>query len=663
MEDLKTVETVDQSPFKRMCMTIGELPASFVDSMTYYECLAWLVNYLEKTVIPTVNNNAEELQAVIDYLKDLDLQDEVDTKLDEMAESGELAEIISQYLNSTAIFGFDNVADMKAAPNLIDGSYARTLGYYAKNDGGAGLYKIRNITNDDVVDEAFIIEMDDDSNQLIAELIFGTEVNANQLGAYGDGTHDDTTAIQTGINKLATLSNKGTLKLLSKTYLVGNITLKQNVNIIGEGRKQSKLYAKAEITGYLINASDWNGNWHTCRDFEIDGNRTANTLAAAIYIDKGASHEDSSEDYDIFENLYIHNVYGDGIYNGRGGRGNRFINITISWCDGYGVNAKSSDAYYEAIVCYNNKKAGIYANCGACHFLSIKTYLNGRENTSDSRGELSGFFVDGTNNIFTNCEAQENYGDGFYIKLWASNNTFANCIADGNGMKVYHTPPMLDTDLLYDGFHVEDGDGRVENLQITGIVSDHRRTSNRQLQRYGIYMGTMQSSVVIVSAWSNYAPVYYAGGWSININYYSNNYVQVNGKISGTSVADGLTVKNIDNSNRGRIDIFADTDNTKKMRITSNGSQQISFDYLNGSTYVDSPMTVTLSSNGDGTFYIGDYANHYNLKVRPKTLAFFGAAGAAQQNAITDSTDLASVITLANGLKDVLQAYGLMKAD
>lgn len=112
MEDLKTIETVDTSPFKHLCMTIGELPASFVDSMTYYECLAWLVNYLQKTVIPAVNNNAEatkELQAAFVTLKDyvdnyfdnLDVQEEINNKLDEMAETGELAEILAEFLSNS----------------------------------------------------------------------------------------------------------------------------------------------------------------------------------------------------------------------------------------------------------------------------------------------------------------------------------------------------------------------------------------------------------------------------------------------------------------------------------------------------------------------------------------------------------------------------------
>ena len=42
-------------PFKQMCCTIGNLPTSFMESMTYYEALEWLYKYLSDTIIPTIN--------------------------------------------------------------------------------------------------------------------------------------------------------------------------------------------------------------------------------------------------------------------------------------------------------------------------------------------------------------------------------------------------------------------------------------------------------------------------------------------------------------------------------------------------------------------------------------------------------------------------------
>lgn len=120
-EELKTIDTVDTSPFKKLVMTIGELPTSFVESMTYYECLAWLVNFLETQVIPAVNNNGEaveelqglfiELKNYVDtYFDNLDVQDEIDNKLDDMVEAGTFDTIINQ-----EIFG-----EINARLDLLD---------------------------------------------------------------------------------------------------------------------------------------------------------------------------------------------------------------------------------------------------------------------------------------------------------------------------------------------------------------------------------------------------------------------------------------------------------------------------------------------------------------------------------------------------------------
>lgn len=130
-----------------------------------------------------------ELKDFVDtYFDNLDVQEEINNKLDSMAEAGTLQEIIAEYLNATTTWGFDSVADMKSSTNLIEGSFAQTLGYYSVNDGGSALYKIRKVTNDDTVDDAFLIEIGDPENELVAELIIKNEVNIKQLGARPQAT-------------------------------------------------------------------------------------------------------------------------------------------------------------------------------------------------------------------------------------------------------------------------------------------------------------------------------------------------------------------------------------------------------------------------------------------------------------------------------------------
>ena len=93
---------------------------------------------------------------------------------------------------------YNIVADMKADMKLKAGDMVITLGFHTKNDNGGARYKIRNITNDDVVDEMTIIALN--NQNLIAELIIDELINVKQFGAYGDNTHDDTNAFQGAIN-------------------------------------------------------------------------------------------------------------------------------------------------------------------------------------------------------------------------------------------------------------------------------------------------------------------------------------------------------------------------------------------------------------------------------------------------------------------------------
>ena len=232
MSELKTINTLDNEPFKYMVATIGNLPTSFVDSMSYYELLAWLCQYLQQQVIPAVNNNAqavEELQTlyielkqyVDNYFENLDVQEEINNKLDDMAEAGTLQEIIGDYLTATAVWGFDSVADMKASTNLISGSYARTLGYYVVNDDGGAMYKIT-----DTEPSSYYETLD---SGLYAQLVNG--YNVKQYGAYGDDTHDDSTAIQTAIDaKSGVVFPKATYKTTQSILITNKTRWSMNAN-------------------------------------------------------------------------------------------------------------------------------------------------------------------------------------------------------------------------------------------------------------------------------------------------------------------------------------------------------------------------------------------------------------------------------------------------
>lgn len=117
------------NPFRRFCMTIGELPTSYIESMTYAELVTWLCNYLENTVIPTVNNNGQavtELQElfkqletfVTTYLDSPEFIADVDAKLDEMASDGTLDQLINT--NITGSLSNLNTTDKTSLVNAIN---------------------------------------------------------------------------------------------------------------------------------------------------------------------------------------------------------------------------------------------------------------------------------------------------------------------------------------------------------------------------------------------------------------------------------------------------------------------------------------------------------------------------------------------------------------
>lgn len=188
------------SPFVLYCQKV--IPLAFDESMSYYECLCALYSYLKDTVVPAVNNNADALEEVqkamvelkeyVDnYFENLDVQTEINNKLDEMAEQGELAEIITAYLQVNGVLAFDTIQAMSDAENIIEGSSCYTLGKLVYNDGEGGFYKVRKITSGDTVDGFNIVALDIDPT-LIAE---------RMPNSYISGLHTELDNLETSVSQ------------------------------------------------------------------------------------------------------------------------------------------------------------------------------------------------------------------------------------------------------------------------------------------------------------------------------------------------------------------------------------------------------------------------------------------------------------------------------
>lgn len=90
-----------------------------------------------------------------------------------------------------AIRTYNNVSLMKSDTTIKEGQTIKTLGYYSIGDGGLGEYIIVN-DNTLVADDGSIHDLE---NGLKAKLISNNFITPKLFGAYGDGIHDDITAL------------------------------------------------------------------------------------------------------------------------------------------------------------------------------------------------------------------------------------------------------------------------------------------------------------------------------------------------------------------------------------------------------------------------------------------------------------------------------------
>ena len=179
-----TIEPAKLRPFSRFIMSIGELPTSYLDSLSYAEQVTWFCDYLQNNVIPAVNNNAEaleevqnlmtQLQEYVDnYFTNLDVQEEINNKLDSLVEDGTLTALIGNYVDplieaqntrislienevENAVSGSPLVASSTAGMTDTSRIYVNTTDgkwYYYDGDSWeiGGTYQSSGISNSDPI--------------------------------------------------------------------------------------------------------------------------------------------------------------------------------------------------------------------------------------------------------------------------------------------------------------------------------------------------------------------------------------------------------------------------------------------------------------------------------------------------------------------------------
>lgn len=378
-------------PFKRFCITLGEIPSSYIESMSYYETLVWLCNYLNKIIEPSLKETQEaviELQEFVShYFDNLDVQEEINNKLDEMAESGQLTDIIAQYLQLAGVLAYNTIDDMTSAENIAEGSICYTLGQNSYNDKKGAFYKVRTITSIDVVDNFNIVALDV-SNTLIAERIKNlytdnNELNVKIFGALGDGETDDTEGFVTALSVLKS-NGGGTLFIPTGTYIIGTtISIPSNIIIKGDGK------------GTIIKASD---------TFDEDN---PNLSFKSMFIQEvmaGHRSDTSTKNITIkdliIDNNNQSNAGHSGVIQFRGIEGANVDNVEIrvSGENCWGIILFSANIYVNVNNVYINNNSDD-ANLGGC--LWVRSGFKANNDTQKSYG------IHITNSLFTSTAKDE----------------------------------------------------------------------------------------------------------------------------------------------------------------------------------------------------------------------------------------------------------------
>lgn len=162
-------------PFK--AFLASNIPSVYDNTLSYYDELTKLIAYMEE-LVPAVNANTEGLaelkKYVENYFDNLDVQEEINNKLDDMAESGQLATIIAEFLAMAPVFGFTNIAAMAASENLNVGSIARVLGNTSAAAGDGAFYLVRSKGEGESADGVQKVAIGD---SLIADRIINATAN------------------------------------------------------------------------------------------------------------------------------------------------------------------------------------------------------------------------------------------------------------------------------------------------------------------------------------------------------------------------------------------------------------------------------------------------------------------------------------------------------
>lgn len=474
------------------------------DALTDYQLICKVVEFLN-TVITSQN---EVIQQMIDvtadfnqlsdyvdhYFDNLDIQEEINHKLDEMAENGTLEEIVSRYFEHIVItplqFGAEGdgvTDDTESVQNAIDYAIANGVALHIPD----GTYLVSQLTINGRITMYgngvnSVIKSIDSNNEDCVIYIVNAGINYCSIHDFKiDGNKANQSSAVDGI-KLYVNSNTvnpdkyGNLYNLVITNTSGNgITLDSTQSAIREMRLDNITITGTALHGY---------NFLKVTDTMITRCVAAGTRQCGFYMPFGGS--------------------------------NKFSNCKAFWC-GEGDNTTREDpdrvpsnaftttgdetplagkTYYTRSGTNTINDYYEYALFTGNEFDPDTTYY---EMTTIYTKRYQGFYISTTGSVIENCESQENYGDGFYIS--GSENKMVNTAMDNNGLLTSSGTPVSyasqNKTQLYYGVFVRGWRFNAINCNFTNglntsIGKSQRGSAYVKIVGYAKIIGTQDNQVV-----------------------------------------------------------------------------------------------------------------------------------------------------------------------
>ena len=287
----KMIKLNNLNPFGKLCVSLGMIPSSYKESMTYEEQLLWMFNYLENTLIPKVNEQVEAINSQTDYINEavasqnaeiesqyetltnlyneletyvnnyfdnLDVQQEINNKLDEMVEDGTFDVIFAQV--------DEKIGDLSSLTTTDKSSIVAGVNEI-KNEADTNASNIGTLSSLTTTDKTDLVSA-------INEVDSKTDTNASSIGTLSSLSTTNKSDLVSAITEVdgKTASNS------SKIGTMSSLTTTEKANIVGSinevvSRSSSAISKSGVIHSVEYNSSESTGNYTLESDVDsISGN-------------------------------------------------------------------------------------------------------------------------------------------------------------------------------------------------------------------------------------------------------------------------------------------------------------------------------------------------------------------------------------------------------